>query len=185
MEVRVVPTPGLPITDLNLPTSDFSFENGLRILVEMKVESGMVIDRRYVEVDLPLFVINGEVVEAKSYLKSLVLASLNLEENSESPPDVEVIPIPDVQGFMNRLDVVELGGTGLFSALASNPGTAFVAWQSYQCLLNLKNAPQGQDMSLEYRTLNFLYLQMLSAMNASQVQDLRSAIADFHLPISV
>ena len=87
------------------------------------------------------------------------------------------------QGFMDRLDLAHENnpnGTGLFAVILAINEVA--AWQSYNmCLLMIR----GGGFIREIRTLNFIYQSMSPALTSEQVTQLKTAVADFNIPITI
>jgi len=102
-------------------------------------------------------------------------------------PEPVIPPItPNWQGFLDAMDVPELGGNGLFQIGfgSSNPSVQIVFATLYTVLLRLNDKQSQADNSVpEWRTFQFLYLAAIGVYTDEQAVLVNAALDKNDIPI--
>ena len=159
------------IATLRIPPSDFSLDSGLRLMMELLNPSGEIIDRQYLEMPLPNFVVDGKTVNAVEYLKAKALEKSGLQQvlASNAAPAV-VLP-----NWRNLLSSVR--GTPLFGKIYEAAKKSTQVQAAYTFILDTLTAsePSTQDLFFGLTELQTAMGASLLAEDVSTINTLLKA----------
>lgn len=96
MQIKLLPNER-NIAVANIPVSDFSLDNGIKLQMELLSNRGQILDRQYLEIgisNLPNFVVDGKEISVFEYLRQKILLSLGLQQDPDQTPTAPE-PLPD------------------------------------------------------------------------------------------
>lgn len=178
MQINTIPTAENPIIILQIPSSEFSLNTGIKILIEKINKNGLIIDKQYLQIqDLPNLLVNGQEIEIREYLKQKILYEVNLQEdfsNTQNPPT----PPPNWNNLVNSVRSTPVfGKVYMASKTDTQINTAFTL-----LLSALTNSHNMND-------LIFALTDLKSAMGVMFVQTdidfINQSLSSNHFPFTI
>jgi len=114
--------------------------------------------------------------------KELQSVTYNSQTDSVDAVWLAPMPLPDWQGFLNGMDVTQLGGNGLFQ---KGLETQFALFSTlYTVILRLLDKGSLANNSVpEWRTFFYLYSQALQIYTAEEVEQIEALMTSCLIPI--
>jgi len=136
-----------------------------------------------------------DLINGKPDLSSFQEPTKSILQAAFDTGNYEVVPVPEPviepitpnwQGFLDAMDVPELGGNGLFQIGigSSNPSVQIVFATLYTILLRLTDKQSQADNSVpEWRTFQYFYLAAIGVYTTEQAVLVNAALDANGIPI--